>query len=52
MLGLRYFVCGRCDTAFAEPASVAPGDCRACGADALEEITDRLRDPSYFLAEE
>jgi hypothetical protein len=52
VLGLRYFVCTRCDTAFAEPAAVTPGECAGCGADALEEITDRLRDPTYFLAAE
>jgi rRNA maturation endonuclease Nob1 len=52
VLGLRYFVCGRCDTTVAAPAVEPPDECASCGAIALKEISDRLRDPSYFLAVE
>ncbi|MFC7234914.1 hypothetical protein [Halosegnis marinus] len=53
MLGLRYVACDDCDTVWAVPAAdpAVSGPCPDCGGGSVTEVTDRLGDASYFLAE-
>ena len=46
MLALRYFVCQRCETVFAEPGE--PPDCRCGSVDSIEEITVDVQTEPYF----
>ncbi|GEM_PF-376925 len=46
MLALRYFVCQRCETVFAEPGE--PPDCRCGSVDSIEEITIDVQTEPYF----
>ena len=46
MLGLRFFVCERCDTVFAFPEDVSR--CSACEEGSLDELTQTLAYDAYF----
>ncbi len=47
VLGLRFFVCERCETVHASPDE--PPRCRDCGVGTFREITHRLQADTYFL---
>ena len=46
MLGLRFFVCGGCDTVVASPDE--PPWCDSCGDGSLEEITHELHADTFY----
>lgn len=52
MLGLRFFVCRSCDAVSAVPAvEETARACSRCQAAELREITGRVQDDAYFLAD-
>jgi hypothetical protein len=46
MLGLRFFVCEECETAYADIE--VPECCHDCGAPALEELAGGSQAAEYF----
>jgi rubredoxin len=50
VLGLRFFACDGCGTVYA--ATDEPRGCDRCGDTRLAELTDALRDDTYFAPAE